>query len=189
MSRAILLLLLLFAACKSRPPWASGYLVDYSQLRPHPERPNTWGWQRPETDRAAYDRLVIEPVLIHLLEDSPAKKLDAAEMRKIAGDLHAGLSAAVEPYYAVATAGASHAQRLQVVITDVTPATAGKSGGIAIEADITDAVTGTRLAATVSRIEWPYEAGKPALDPARLSAAYAEWAHRLLHYLDSQVDG
>jgi len=75
--------------------------------------------------------------------------------------------------------------RLQVVLTDVTPASPERGAGIAVELEAVDTVTGTRLAAAVSRLEWPYEEGAPALDPKRMQASYAEWGRRIVHFLDS----
>ncbi len=185
MRRAAILLLLAVAACKSRPPYASGYLGDYSQLKPSTRYVNQWGWQRPDADFASYDRLVIEPVLIHLVKGSPGEALGQDALHGIATGLHAGLVASIEPYYEVVPRGGAHTMRLQVVLTDVTPAQPGRDAGIAIEAEAVDTVTGTRLVAAVSRLEWPYEDGAPALDPKRMEASYAEWGRRVVHFLDS----
>jgi hypothetical protein len=128
---------------------------------------------------------VIEPVLINLLKDSPGHALGPAALRKIAENLRGGLVASIEPYYEVVTTGGAHTMRLQVVLTDVTPASPERSAGIAIEAEAVDTVTGTRHVAAVSRLEWPYEEGAPALDPKRMEASYAEWGRRVVHFLDS----
>jgi len=184
MRRAALVLLLAVAACKSRPPYASGYLGDYSQLKPSTRYANQWGWQRPDADFADYDRLVIDTVLINLVKGSPGEALGQDALRDIAKSLHGGLVASIEPYYDVVSLGGAHTMRLQVVLTDVTPAQPGRDAGIAIEAEAVDTVTGQRLVAAVSRLEWPYEEGAPALDPKRMEASYAEWGRRVVHFLD-----
>ncbi len=180
------LLLLAVAACQSRPPYASGFLGDYSKMTPSTRYPNQWGWQRPEADFASYDRLVIDAVLIDLVKDSPGRDLGQDMLRKIAESLHDGLVASIEPYYEVVTTGGAHTIRLQVVLTDVTPAAPGRDAGMAIEAEGVDAVTGTRLVTAVSRLSWPYEEGAPALDPKRMEASYAEWGRRVVHFLDEK---
>ena len=185
MRPTFVVLLLALAACKSRPPYASGFLGDYSGMKPSTRYANQWGSKRPDADFASYDRLVIDPVLIHLLEESPGHALGPAAIRKIAEGLRGGLVASIEPYYAVVTAGGAHTMRLQVVLTDVTPASPERAAGIAIEVEAVDTVTGTRLVAAVSRLEWPYEEGAPALDPKRMEASYAEWGRRVVHFLDS----
>lgn len=178
-------LLLSLAACKSKPPYASGFLGDYSQMKPNPRYPNAWVWQHPGADFADYDRLVIEPVLIQLIKKSPGHELDGTQLRRIAQDFHAGLVEAIEPYYEVVRTGGAHTLRLQIVLTDVTPATKDRSGGLAIEAEAVDTITGARLVAAVSRIEWSHVEGAQPLDPARLAETYAEWGRRVVHFLDS----
>lgn len=177
---------LALAACKSAaPPYASGYLGDYSQMKPSPRYANQWGWQRPDADFAGYDRLMIDAVLIHLVKDSPGRSLDQEMMGRIATSLRDGLVRNIEPYYDVVKTGGAHTMRLQVILFDVTPAAPGRDAGIAIECEAVDAVTGTRLVAAVSRLEWPYEEGAPALDPRRMEESYVEWARRVVHFLDS----
>lgn len=188
MRHTFVILLLAVAACKSnRPPYASGFLGDYSQMKPSVRYPNQWGWQRPDADFASYDRLVIDDVLINLIKDSPGRSLDQEMLRKIAVSLRDGLVANIEPYYDVVKTGGAHTMRLQVVLTDVTPAAPGRDAGMAIEAEAVDTVTGTRLVAAVSRLEWPYEQGAPALDPKRMEASYAEWGRRVVHFLDASL--
>jgi hypothetical protein len=186
MRHAFALLLLAVAACRSRPPYASGFLGDYSNMKPSTRYADQWGWQNPDADFAGYDRLVIDPVLIQLVKDSPGEALGQDALRKIAVSLRDGLAASIEPYYEVVKTGGAHTMRLQVVLTDVTPATPGRDAGIAIEAEAVDTVTGTRLVTAVSRIGWPYEEGAPALDPKRMEASYAEWGRRVVHFLDEK---
>jgi hypothetical protein len=186
MRHATLALLLALSACaSSRPPYASGFLGDYSQMKPSTRYENQWGWQRPGTDFGTYDRLVIDTVLIHLVPDSPGRSLDQEMLRKLAVGLRDGLARNIEPYYDVVEAGGAHTMKLQVVLTDVTPAQPGRAGGMAVECEAVDTVTGMRLVAAVSRLEWPHEEGAPALDPRRLEASYAEWARRIVHFLDA----
>jgi hypothetical protein len=186
MRHAILALLLALPACKgSRPPYASGWLGDYSRMKPSPRYENQWGWQRPDADFASYDRLVIDDVLVNLIEDSPGRSLDQDLMRRTAADLRDGLVRNIEPYYEIVKTGGAHTMKLQIVLTDVTPAAPGRNAGMAVECEAVDGLTGTRLVTAVSRLEWPYEEGAPALDPRRMEESYAEWARRIVHFLDS----
>lgn len=187
MRHAFVALLLVIAACKSPLPYgASGYLGDYSNMKPSERYANQMGWQNPGADLADYDRLVIDPVLIQLIKGTQANDMDPAALRTIAESLRAGLVASVDPYYDVVKTGGAHTMRLQVVLTNVTPATAASDGEISIEAEAVDTVTGTRLVTAVSVLRWPYEPGKPGLDPKHLEASYAEWGRRLVHFLDRQ---
>jgi hypothetical protein len=176
------LLLLLLAACAAqRPPYASGYLGDYSKLEKSTRYEDAWEWRRPGADLRAYERVRVAPVLVHPIGGSPAHGMDTAALRRIAEDFRAQVAAAVEPRH-TAVGGGARTLRVQVVVTDVTPAAPGRNGGLAIEAEVADALTGTRVAAVVGRIEWPYAADAPQLDPARLASAYANWASRIRNY-------
>jgi hypothetical protein len=178
-------LLVSLAACQSRPPYAVGFLGDYSQMKPSPRYPNAWLWQHPGADFSDYDRIVLEPILIDLIKKSPGHDLGDAKLRQIAQDFHKGLVAAIDPYYDVVKAGGAHTMRVQVVLTDVTPAAKDRNGGLAIEVEAVDTITGARLVAAVSRIEWPYEEGAQPLDPKRLEETYAEWGRRFVYFLDT----
>lgn len=166
------LLVVALAACRGRPPYASGYLGDYSRLEESEYHENSWSWRRPGTDFAEYDRFVIEPVLVNLIPDTPAHDLGPAGIRQIAEDLRAGLVAAIEPYYAVVRRGGPNTLRVQVILTHVKMATATEDGEIAIEAEVFDSVTGIRLGMAVTYLEWTEADG--------IGTAYAEWGERLV---------
>jgi len=170
------LLVVALGACRGRPPYASGYLGDYSELEKSDRYEDSWSWRRPGTDFTEYDRFVIEPVLVNLIPDSPARDFDPAEIRRITEDLRAGLVAAIEPYYAVVRRGGAHTLRVQVILTHVKMATATENGEIAVEAEVFDSVTGTRLGMTVTYLEWTEADG--------LAAAYAEWGQRLVSLVE-----
>ena len=76
--------------------------------------------------------------------------------------------------------------RLQVVLTNVTPAAAASGGEISIEAEAVDTVTGTRLVTAVSTLRGRTSRARPGLDPKRLEASYAEWGRRIVSFLDRQ---
>lgn len=146
MRRALPVLLLPFAACASRPPYASGYLGDYSDLRQSASDPDLWEWRHPGADFKVYDKLVVEPVLIRLPKGSgPA----ADAVRRTAEELQAALVAGAAPRWKVVPRGGPGALRMQAVLVEVMP------GAIAFEAEVVDTVTASRLVKIVRKVAWP----------------------------------
>jgi len=149
MRRALLVFLLAVAACASRPPYASGYLGDYSDLKQSTSDPDLWEWRHPGADFKVYDKLVVEPVLIRLADGSSAKRLSDDAIRQAADDLHAALVAGAAPRWKVVPRGGPGALRMQVVLVDVMP------GAVAYEAEVVDTVTASRLVKLVRKVAWP----------------------------------
>ncbi|HEX5138619.1 MAG TPA: DUF3313 family protein [Planctomycetota bacterium] len=149
MCRALLVLVLAVAACASRPPYASGYLGDYSDLRQSASDPDLWEWRHPGADFRVYDKLVVEPVLIRLADGSSAKGLGDQAIRKTAEELQAALVAGAAPRWKVVPRGGPGALRMQVVLVDVMP------GAVAYEAEVVDTVTASRLVKLVRKVPWP----------------------------------
>jgi hypothetical protein len=142
-------LLLPLAACASRPPYASGYLGDYSGMKPVAGDRDRWEWRHPGADFSVYDKLVVEPVLIRLADGSSAKGLGDDALRKTAEDLHAALVAGAAPRWTVVPRGGPCTLRLQVVLVDA------MEGAIAIEGEAVDTITASRLQKFVRRVPWP----------------------------------
>jgi Protein of unknown function (DUF3313) len=145
----VVALLLPVAACASRPPYASGYLGDYSDMKPVAGDPDRWEWRHPGADFSVYDKLVVEPVLIRLADGSSAKGLGDEALRRTAEDLHAALVAGAAPRWKVVPRGGPRTLRLQVVLVDV------MDGAIAIEGEAVDTITASRLQKFVRRVAWP----------------------------------
>jgi hypothetical protein len=148
-STLLAVLLLPIAACASRPPYATGYLGDYSDMKPVAGDPDRWEWRHPGADFSVYDKLVVEPVLIRLADGSSAKGLGDDAVRRVAEDLHAALVAGAAPRWTVVPRGGPRTLRLQVVLADV------MEGAIAFEAEAVDTITASRLLKQVRRLPWP----------------------------------
>lgn len=147
--RTVLLCLVALAACKGGPPNRSGYLGDYSDLEQSAGDPDLWEWRHPGADLSVYDKLVVEPVLIRLVDGAAAKGLGEAELRKAADDVHAALVAGAPPRWTVVPRGGPRTLRLQVVLVDVLP------GALAIEGEAVDTITASRLVKFVRTVPWP----------------------------------
>jgi hypothetical protein len=154
MVRSVLFLPVVFlAACASGPPYASGYLGDYSDLRRSASDADLWEWRHPGADFSVYDKLVVEPVLIRPGKGSSAQRLGHEALGKTAEDLHAALVAGASPRWTVVPRGGPRTLRLQVVLVDVAPAAQGGNGHLAVEVEAVDTITASRLCAAVSRVE------------------------------------
>jgi hypothetical protein len=147
--RALMPALLLVAACASGPPYRSGYLGDYSALKQSKGDPDLWEWRHPGADFPVYDKLVVEPVLIRLVQGSGAKGLGDDALQKTAEELHAALVAGAAPRWKVVPRGGPGALRMQAVLVDV------MEGAIAFEGEVVDTVTASRLVKLVRKVAWP----------------------------------
>ncbi|MCK6460117.1 MAG: DUF3313 domain-containing protein [Planctomycetes bacterium] len=148
--RSVLFSLVAFlAACASGPPYASGYLGDYSDLGRSASDPDLWEWRHPGADFSVYDKLVVEPALIRPGKGSSAKGLGHDALLKTAEDLRAALVAGAPPRWTVVPRGGPRTLRLQVVLVDVT------KDAVAYEAEVVDTITASRLIKQVRRVPWP----------------------------------
>lgn len=158
-----------------RPADTSGFLDDYSNLRPGPPEGATWVYRNPDASVSPYDRILFEPVAIwrsgkHSLDAVPEEDLErlAAEFE------HAVRTRLGEGFRLVDTPGPG-VLRVRLAITDarqedrvldvftyavppegrvpdareLDPATRALVVAAAIEGELSDSVTGRVVAAGV----------------------------------------
>jgi len=191
-NNCIVLAVLLLAACATQSN--SGFLTDYSRLRRAPQHgENVRSWEKPDIDLRAYDRLIIDPVVVWMDPDTEAVALGPNALREIAAAFTKILRERIDPYYTVVKAPGPGALRVRIAITDVAPAPEGAPadtpkvdlGGAAMEAEIIDAMTGEQLAAVVDRKEGSAAFQDAPREWRAVEGAFIEWANGLLDYLDS----
>ena len=193
---------------KKSPP-TSGFLGDYSDLEPHPDKKLMLVYRKRAGVLAAYDKFLIDPVLIYFHEEAQGTGVDPAELAQLAGFLRDEVvEALVEggAYEIVEEAGPGVVQ-LRAAITDVVPvdpkknvgATAvGMAAGVglllprmdlgrtSIEAEFLDSQTGERLVAVVAEKRGKRFGGKVkgAKTWGDVKAAFKKWAKNLRKQLD-----
>jgi hypothetical protein len=145
------------AGCASQEPSQTGFLADYSQLQPTAAHPDDPGFRKPGS-LASYTAFIVDKVVYRPAAGAPA--LDPAAEAELTGAYHDRLVAAFAEKYHQAAEPAAGVMRVRAAVTNVAeaipllnlvtmaaavvPVTAG---GASTEAEVTDSLTGERLAA------------------------------------------
>lgn len=162
----------------------SGFLGDYSELRPGGGGRARLVYLDPAVDFSPYERVIVEPVVVWKSEEERFAGISPAQREALAREFQAELERAFAQEFtiaggdpgpgtlrvrnaltaAIAAPGSSDAERLQY---------------IEVELELLDAVTHQRLAAAVDSTgaKPSSAAGAPTLLEAK--AAFAEWADRV----------
>lgn len=187
----------------------SGFLGDYSELSPHPDRKDLLVYRLRERVLADYDAFILEPPLVYFAPNAQGVGVDPADLTMLAGDLREKLAEAIteaEGYSLVEEAGPGVA-RIRVAITEVVPVDPKKNVGVkaagmavgigllvprvdlgraAIEAEITDSESGERLVAVAATREARRFGGviKGSKEWGDVRAAFKKWAKQFRQRLD-----
>lgn len=155
----------------------SGFLQDYSLLKPGAEDQASLAYWNPTADFNAYDKVMIDPVTIWLGSGSRLKDAEPAERQQLANEFHAALVKELEKDFTVVTDAGPGTMRVRVALTDAqasSPAldtistyipqarllqsvvtmgsdTAGFVGEASAEGEVRDTQSGVLLAAGVDR--------------------------------------
>jgi hypothetical protein len=176
----------------------SGFLSDYSQLQPNPKYEGTlvyWNAQKP---LKAYDRFIVEPVVVHFAPDSKGGGIDPNTLNELAAYFHdqtvkgltkSGYQVVKDPGPGVLRVRAAITQIDKTVpVANIHPAmkmTGLGLGGASMEAEGTDSQSNDRVfAVTDSRkgsrlditggLQW-YGNAKSVME---------EWAERFVARVD-----
>lgn len=195
---------LLFAACASQPdaepdpvrsgdakapvgmvdPRYSGFLVDYSKLRPSPRHPTTLYEQSAKL--ASYTAFIVEPMTVLPARTARGTPVTDAESRELARALHEETVEAIRSGHPVVTAPGPNVAVIRAAVTalaasQVDPATGQvQIGGASVEIEIVDSLTRERLAAAVESDvvrDAAQPMGEDRFSDARL--VFRHWASRL----------
>lgn len=190
----------LLAACATPVPERSGFLGDYSQLKPDKYGKSALLWaEKPGFDWRRYRKLMIDPVLVYYHPKADNRAIQADAVQKLAVHFHEAAVAELKGSYEVTTTPGPDVLRVRAAITDVVPADPRINavttvvafvpldlGGAAIEAEFVDSVTGERLAAMVERKKGsPLNLAGGFTELGHAKAAFAEWAADLKRALQT----
>lgn len=162
----------------------SGFLVDYSKLRPSPRHPSTLYEQSAKL--ASYTAFIVEPVSVLPARTVRGTSVTDAESRELARTLHEETVEAIRATHPVVTEPGPNVAVIRAAVTalaasQVDPATGQvQIGGAAVEIEILDSLTRERLAAAVES-DVVRDAAQPVRDD-RFSDAnlvFRHWASRL----------
>lgn len=159
-------------------PLKTGFLGDYSMLRPGQEGEALLVYKNPKVDWKSYDKAMVDSVTIWRDKDSPLKEEWKADLQRLADYAWDKIVKALMPNYTIVSKSGPGVMRVTVAITEaeasnptmdtissvLPPARVltgakgvvgeekpGFAGAASIEAKITDAQTGELLMAGVDR--------------------------------------
>lgn len=153
----------------------SGFIQDMPALAPDPERADAMIWTKPDLDRAAYTKVMIEPVTIFVSPDSEYQGLNADDLKAVSDRFVVALTNTLEPEVPVVNQAGPGTATLRAAITGVkiakkkrgilgytpvglvvTAAQDASGGRIAVdeavlELEVVDSVSGERLGVMIDK--------------------------------------
>jgi hypothetical protein len=76
------------AQAKLKPKEYSGFLVDYSQLKPGPRGGVAMVYRKKGVDFKKYNKIMLDHVVFYLKEDAENKGIDPVEMAELSKKFH-----------------------------------------------------------------------------------------------------
>lgn len=196
---------------QARDVTTSGFLRDYSALQGGQKGEALKIYVNPNYQQSckSYDKVLIEPVGIWVQEDSDLANVPQTERQTLVDHLHGSLVSELGKYYQVVRTPQPGALRIRTAITEaegswvaldtissfvpqmlvmsklkeVATGTASFVGKASGEADITDAMTGERIAAAVDRIVGAKSVAGVTSKWDDVTRAFDSWAERMAYRL------
>ena len=97
----------------------SGFIDNMPQLTPDPDRAGAMVWQKPDLNRAAYTRVMFEPITIFISPDSEYKGLKADELKAMSDGFQEAITKTLEPDIPVVNQAGPGVLYLRVALTNV----------------------------------------------------------------------
>lgn len=157
----VIFALMFVAGCATIPPH-SGFLQDYSELRPDPEDETLLWWEKENVDWKRYKRFMIDPIVIYLHPKAKNRQIEPDVLKELTDYFRNTIIEEVQDIYPVVDKPAPDVLRIRAAITDLIPAnplinivtTVGlcipvDMGGAAMEAEFLDSMTNELLGAVV----------------------------------------
>jgi hypothetical protein len=102
-------------------PKYSGFLSDYSQLKPESDGSKALKYVNPQADMKKYKKFIVERIIVWLKEDAEYKGIDPDAMKALTDYFHAAIVRELGSDYSIVTEPGPDVLRLRVAITDLTP--------------------------------------------------------------------
>lgn len=139
----------------------SGFLGDYSQLKPDPEFDGALRWANPNVTLADYSTFIVDPVVVQFAPNDEGTALSPDELKELTDHFRTEAIAALSEKYTVVDEPGPGVLRIRAAITSVEttvpimnihPAMKLSGlglGGASMEAEAIDSVSGERIVAIV----------------------------------------
>jgi hypothetical protein len=106
-------------------PARSGFLADYSQLKPAPDREGVLLYVNPSAGRSGYTKLMFRPVEVFVSEGTEYKGIQPDALKRMTDEFRAAFVKALTPRYQIVTAAGPDVLEVRTAITGVAPAKPG----------------------------------------------------------------
>ncbi len=212
---ALLTLLFLMGCAHKSDQKYSGFLGDYSGMKPIEEGSETERYRKPDVDLAKYDKILLDRILVWFKEDSEYKGIDPTELKGLTDYFHEAIRKEFDDQEFVTEPG-PNVLRLRIAVTEVIPTNPGVSvlifctpyawvadfansetsgssyvGGAGIEMEALDSMTNERLAAyveTKSGDKYTFDFDKDVVDAAEESLVSYGKAYTSWGYVKQAFD-
>jgi len=170
----------------------SGFLNDYSALRPSPRHPDTLYQQ--SRALTTYKSFIVDPIEFYPSETQRGGTVDESIARQLAQELRDNLLETLDVNYEITEVPAFGVARVRAAITQIArsrrePDGTIRVGGASIEAEIVDSVTGKRLGAVLEADVAGEAAAAGSPDPFQdAKLVFQHWASRLNLWLQNSAD-
>jgi hypothetical protein len=102
-------------------PNASGFLKDYTQLKPVPGREGRYAWTAPDAELRPYTQFILPPLEIWIDRDAQYRGLSADVVQRLASIYQSSFGQVLGPQYTVVTQPGPGVATCRFAITGVTP--------------------------------------------------------------------
>ena len=123
------------AGCASKPPVSgygpttkslagykySGFLSDYSKLRPDVNEKGAMIWRKPGVDFSKYDKVMVDRLMFVFKDDTEDKVIDATELKALADYFHEAFVKDLGKEYPVVNAPGPGVLRIRAAVTEIIP--------------------------------------------------------------------
>ena len=188
----------------------SGFLKDYSNLKKGEGEDPLLFYINPETDFSKYTKIFIKPIQVWKQSDDSLKDVSEEDLNMLSHLLYQSLNTELEKDYEIVGINGSDVMELRVAVTEakgsnvaldtvtsivpqarlfskvkkLTTGTEAFVGGAAIEAEIVDSVSGSRLMAMVDEKSGSKSIKGSTNTWSDVEKAYQEWAQGLKNRLE-----
>ncbi len=162
---------------------SSGFLSNYSDLKPHPTDEGFWIYTNPNKDLSDYSRFYVQHVVVYFSNESTKRGIDSTTINELSEYLRNQIIRALENKYTLTGFGQRQPGTLAIgiAITDLKPAE-GNSGGASMEFKLVDYSTDEIIMAGV--ITQTVSETSPQSQWAPTRTLFQNWAARLRTRLD-----
>lgn len=176
-------------------PPRTGFLRDYTSLRPSQLYPNAWIERSPAV--SGYHGFIIDDVRVLATSTTDGTALDRSRADSLSASFTSELRQAVGTVYCIETQPGPSIARIRAAITEVRTSRfpsdggSGAMGGAAMELEVVDSLSGDRLVAVIdSGLVSNYDApGMPTDEWEHARITFRHWASRLMFRLGAYGTG